>query len=71
MAVKQGEMGILLHDHWYDCLLGAEAPTTLLPRPTVGDHTTPINPKAKMFNRTLFLLHFVGILPAYTPINLW
>ena len=34
---------------------------------TVGDQTTPINPKAKMLNRTLFLLHFIGILPAYTP----
>ena len=33
---------------------------------TVGEHTTPINPKAKMLNRTLILLNFVGILPAYT-----
>ena len=34
---------------------------------TVGDHTTPIVPKAKMLNRALFLLDFVGIWPAYTP----
>ena len=30
----------------------------------VGDHTTPINPKAKMLNRALVLLNFVGFLPA-------
>ena len=39
-------------------------PPILSPPPAVGDHTTPINPKAKMLNRALFLLNFVGFLPA-------
>ena len=33
----------------------------------LGDHTTPINPKAKMLNRALFVLGFVGILPGWIP----
>ena len=38
-----------------------------IPGYTVADHTTPINPKAKMLNRALILLNFVGFLPANTP----
>ena len=38
------------------------------PPPTVGDHTTPINPKAKILNRALVLLHFVAFLPGWTLI---
>ena len=33
------------------------------PPPTVGDHTTPINPKAKMLDMALFVLHFAGLDP--------
>ena len=34
---------------------------------TVGDHTTPINPKAKMPNWTVVLLGVCLFLPADTP----